>query len=54
MNPLELALAQRDGLVESLRELVRYVKKAGGYMTYEDQLVLWRAEAALVEAERKP
>lgn len=48
----EMNAAQRDAAVEALAELVRYVRRVGGYMTHEDQALLWQAEAVIAEAGR--
>lgn len=45
------ALAQQA--LDSLQSLVRYIKRVGGFMTWEDQVTLREAEARLVEAGRK-
>ena len=43
----------RQELVQSVAELVGYIDKVGGYMTVEDQAVLWRAKALLGRAYRR-
>ena len=46
--------AARDQALDSLQALVLYIKRVGGFMTWEDQATLREAEARLVEAGRKP
>jgi hypothetical protein len=44
-------LARNEALTASLRGLVAYVNKNGGYMSPEQQSALRQAEALLVEGE---
>ena len=50
---LDLAQAQRDAALTSLRALVFYVQRVGGYMTSEDQAMLRGARALLAELGRR-
>lgn len=45
------ALAQRDAMATSLREMVAIVEKEAGYMTHEKQGQLRHARALLAECE---
>ena len=42
-----------EDLCTSLDELIAYTTRIGGYMTAEDQAILWRAKAALARARRR-
>ncbi len=46
---LELSNALRDRMAGLLMELVGMVKRQGGWMSTDDQLILGAASAALVE-----
>lgn len=48
----ETNAAQRDAALDALLELVRYVRRIGGFMQHEDQCKLRTAEAVLAENGR--
>ncbi len=48
----EIAIAQRDRALGSVRKLVRQLERIGGYTTPEQQAELWEARALLAESER--
>jgi hypothetical protein len=47
---IELALAQRDGMAESLAKMVNLLERVGGFMPSKDQADLREAIARLIEA----
>lgn len=51
-SALELALAQRDALADSLVRMVRLVRREAGFMPHKDQQDLREAMARLAEAGR--
>lgn len=48
----DYAEAQLQSALSKLSDLVRYVKRVGGYMAMPDQITLREAEAVLVENGR--
>ncbi len=46
---LNLTRAQRDEALVCLQELVALVRSIGGFATHEQQEVIWRCEALLVQ-----
>jgi hypothetical protein len=47
----EVATAQRDAIADVLRDVLKLFDRKQ-HMTYEQQLVIWRAEAVLAEVKR--